>query len=248
MIRTLRSDLPSFKEVTFRAGLNLIVVESEPDSTLGHTRNSAGKSSIVELIHFLLGADARTGTLCRHEALQQVMFGLSLDVCGQTVTVERSGANASKVFLAAGSEEPLPVALSALVTLASVGQPGRASRHYLSEAQLAGWRRTGYLGLAEGRRVKISLLDEAENQDIVGAASRVHAPVLIIHGSADDVVPVQDAYDLYEAIPHERKSLIILKGADHRVSDPEQMEETLARIRDWLLRHGLGEAPAAPRT
>lgn len=146
-------------------------------------------------------------------------------------------------FLAAGAATPLPVELDALVTLASVGHPDRASRHFLTEEQLSDWRRTGSLPLAEGRHVTIALLDEAKQQDIIGAAGRVQAPVLLIHGSADEVVPIQDAHDLFDAVPHDRKQLVILEGANHQISDPVQMEDSIVRIRDWLLRWSKPEGP-----
>jgi fermentation-respiration switch protein FrsA (DUF1100 family) len=46
------------------------------------------------------------------------------------------------------------------------------------------------------------------------ALSRVESPVLIIHGTADEVVPVRHAHLLYGAA-HEPKQLLLLEGVHH---------------------------------
>jgi fermentation-respiration switch protein FrsA (DUF1100 family) len=44
--------------------------------------------------------------------------------------------------------------------------------------------------------------------------TRVDEPVLIIHGTADDVVPVDHSRKLFE-LAHEPKSLVIVEGGTH---------------------------------
>jgi uncharacterized protein YydD (DUF2326 family) len=57
VILSVTSSLPTFKALQFRRGLNVLLADRASTSTEGQTRNSAGKSSLVEIIHFLLGAD-----------------------------------------------------------------------------------------------------------------------------------------------------------------------------------------------
>ena len=59
MIRFLGSDLASFKALTFRAGLNIVLADKSEGATDRQSRNGAGKSSLIELVHFLLGAEVR---------------------------------------------------------------------------------------------------------------------------------------------------------------------------------------------
>lgn len=62
---------------------------------------------------------------------------------------------------------------------------------------------------------------------IAGIAPR---PVFIMHGTADDVVPVEDAIKLYEAAG-ERTKLVLLEGMGHRLRmEPEALETAV----DWL--------------
>lgn len=99
MIHRIFSDLETFKELTFTAGLNVLLAEKNPDSTARHTRNRAGKSSMVELVHFLLGSSAGTDSLFRTAALKDYTFGMDFDLAGSGTSVERTGGKPSNVFV-----------------------------------------------------------------------------------------------------------------------------------------------------
>ncbi len=58
MILAVSSSIKTFKTVRFRRGLNVLLSDMTDGSTEGHTRNSAGKSSLVEIVHFMLGGEA----------------------------------------------------------------------------------------------------------------------------------------------------------------------------------------------
>ncbi|WP_326589264.1 hypothetical protein [Streptomyces brevispora] len=72
MLRRLSADDERFKEVSFVEGLNLIVASTTASSADTDSRNSAGKSSLIELIHFLLGARATNTTLAMNKALRHI--------------------------------------------------------------------------------------------------------------------------------------------------------------------------------
>lgn len=100
MIHRLWSpSLASFKALQFRPGLNILLADKSPAAGDRDTRNSAGKTSIVELVHFLLGADARKGSLFRHEALEEHTFAMELTLQGQVFKVERSGKTQGTVLV-----------------------------------------------------------------------------------------------------------------------------------------------------
>jgi uncharacterized protein YydD (DUF2326 family) len=98
MIIAIESDLPGFKPVKLGPGLNVLLADKSPQSGEKQTRNSAGKSSLVELIHFLLGGKA-SGALPCHEALKSHTFFGTFDFGGQQLRVGRSGGDPSKIVL-----------------------------------------------------------------------------------------------------------------------------------------------------
>ena len=97
MIHRTFSTLPSFKQMTFSPGLNIILADRSTDSTDRQTRNSAGKTSLIELIHFSTGATCAPDSIFRNEALIEHSFGVDMDIKGKPITVQRSGAHASKL-------------------------------------------------------------------------------------------------------------------------------------------------------
>ncbi len=115
MIHRVFSDLATFKEIRFHGGLNVVVAEKTREATDRQTRNGAGKSSIVEIIHFVLGADCGPGCIFRHPALVGHLFGLDLDLGEEHISAVRSGAKASAVLvggLPAGGGDANPGMLS----------------------------------------------------------------------------------------------------------------------------------------
>ena len=99
MIISIGSSLATFKPVTFHGGLNIVLSAKAAGSNERHTRNSAGKSSLIEIVHFLLGAKAGTDSLLRHTALQDHVFFGVFRIGGIDVRVERRGAKASQIVL-----------------------------------------------------------------------------------------------------------------------------------------------------
>ncbi|MBZ0117297.1 MAG: DUF2326 domain-containing protein [Sandaracinaceae bacterium] len=111
MIRRVYADLPSFKALSFHDGLNVLLADKSAGATDKQTRNGAGKSSLVELIHFLQGSDCKKDSIFRHQALQESTFGLELDLAGTPTRVERSGSKPS-VISVTGDFGAWPVAPS----------------------------------------------------------------------------------------------------------------------------------------
>lgn len=105
MIVSIESTLKTFKPVTFRPGLNVLLSDRTANSTDKQTRNSAGKTSLVEIIHFLLGADCEKDSLFRLDALAEHTFKGTFRIGGELLTVSRTGSDPSKIFLVSGGEE-----------------------------------------------------------------------------------------------------------------------------------------------
>ncbi len=102
MIERLESSLETFKTLTFKPGLNVILAEKSPGATDLQTRNGVGKSSFVELIHFMLGGSAGPKHFLAAEPLAEHSFSMRFDLAGQSVEIERSPSNAKQIIIKNG--------------------------------------------------------------------------------------------------------------------------------------------------
>ncbi len=101
MIYRIYSDLPHFKAIVFKPGFNLLLADKSANATDKQTRNGSGKSSLLEVIHFLLGSNCDKDSIFRTPALNGAMFGMDFDVGGGSRTnVERTGSGPAKVIVA----------------------------------------------------------------------------------------------------------------------------------------------------
>jgi putative redox protein len=95
-------------------------------------------------------------------------------------------------------------------------EPGRHFSKYLKEAADAENNLIPYTGHAGTAYLKKSFFDDLNKHDVTGSASMIFPrPLLVVHGEADNVVPLQNAHNIYCAAG-EPKSLKIIPGADHR--------------------------------
>ena len=99
MLCELRASDPRFRAVSFGPGLNLLVAHRTAASTDDESRNAVGKTSMVELLHFLLGAD-KAPLVTRREN-KETTFELILDwpKPGGRLSVRRSGSDPGKIYL-----------------------------------------------------------------------------------------------------------------------------------------------------
>ncbi len=72
-------------------------------------------------------------------------------------------------------------------------------------------------------------------QNTLSAAASVTQPWLLIHGSADDVVPIQDGEDAFAAATS-KKQWLPISGAEHSF-DEESFPQVIAAIDAWLTEH-----------
>lgn len=109
--------------------------------------------------------------------------------------------------------------VKALVTWAAISSTFR-----WSDSDIAEWRKRGYTDIHNSRtgqnmRMGTAILDDVEAHgrsklDVAAAARRLSVPWLIIHGDADETVPVREADVLSEMSPG-RSTLWKVEGANH---------------------------------
>lgn len=105
MIHRIFSELPTFKQIDLNPGLNILLASKTPSSSSQQTRNGAGKSSLVEILHFLLGSKCKPDSIFKNESLQDFNFGLELTLDSEKVIIERSGDKPSKLRVDASASD-----------------------------------------------------------------------------------------------------------------------------------------------
>lgn len=105
MIHLIYSDLKTFKRLEFHPGLNILLADKSPGATDQQTRNRAGKTSLIEVIHFLTGADCKKDPITKKESIFKIKelvgytFGMEFDVGVAKIMAERTGRNSSKIII-----------------------------------------------------------------------------------------------------------------------------------------------------
>ncbi len=139
--------------------------------------------------------------------------------------------------------------ISALVTWASISTVRRWNRE-----DAAAWRRAGVIPVVNQRTgetlpLSTELLDDVEQHaggalDIEAAAARISAPWLIVHGTADDSVPFQEAEVLAAAAPRASSRLLAVEGANHGfgavhpfAGPTADLERVFDETTAWFSRH-----------
>lgn len=79
---------------------------------------------------------------------------------------------------------------------------------------------TGMLRTTDGREFPVHerVVQDAHALDEAGLPGRLPMPVLVVHGSADDVIPSRRSERFFAAVPHHHKDLWLVPGGDHRLN------------------------------
>jgi uncharacterized protein YydD (DUF2326 family) len=99
MIYAIRCDQPQFKDVEFLPGFNVVLAERSEQATAKDSRNGLGKTTLIDIIHFCLGAKADANNRVMAPPLKDWTFSLELDLRGKRYTVSRSTGEPKRVTL-----------------------------------------------------------------------------------------------------------------------------------------------------
>ncbi len=102
MIHHIFSTLPSFKNLgALKPGLNVLLAQKTEGASNRQTRNRAGKTSFIEVVHFLTGSEAGPDSIFRTSELAEYNFGMDFDLKDTRTVVERSGCAKAKIYVTA---------------------------------------------------------------------------------------------------------------------------------------------------
>lgn len=134
--------------------------------------------------------------------------------------------------------------VAALVTWAAISHVLRWMPHQTEE-----WRKRGYTDIVNTRTgdvlpLNVSLLEECERLaattlNVERAASEIRVPWLLVHGTADESVKVDDAHALYAAAGGKNASRVqleIIGGANHVFGAAHPLREISPVLRELVAR------------
>ena len=75
--------------------------------------------------------------------------------------------------------------------------------------------------------------DMAAIGTVVELGAQINVPWLLVHGTEDDVVLIQDSHDIF-AKANEPKELFIIEGSNHVFSEPEHCKAMVDKAVAWL--------------
>jgi dipeptidyl aminopeptidase/acylaminoacyl peptidase len=80
------------------------------------------------------------------------------------------------------------------------------------------------------------LRQDVSKYDVIKALKEIQCPILIVHGSLDEIVSLSHAKVLYENAK-EPKSIQIIEGGDHRLTDSSHRGRAVELTLEWFKKY-----------
>jgi putative redox protein len=116
---------------------------------------------------------------------------------------------------------------------------GLNATHFFSKKQLEELEVTGRVSFnSRGRSLQLStkFFTDAKQYDLPEAVKSLQTPLMVIHGDADEIIPVQDAY-LAKTLNSENTELVIIPGGDHMFSAELHRTQISKLVVKWFKEH-----------
>lgn len=137
----------------------------------------------------------------------------------------------SSIIAASKTNDLFMLALKSPVSDYWEVEKGRFSQKDLEE-----WKEKSYRDYEDdGKMLKLgyTFIDDFKNNDAYKAAAKINIPTLIVHGDADDTVPVTQSIKTSKLIPNCK--LILVKGANHRYTESNHAEQMLKAFEEFIV-------------
>ena len=104
---------------------------------------------------------------------------------------------------------------------------------WLLPEQEAALRQQGWFDIG-GLRLGADFVDRIQEVEPLASVAKYEGPVLVVHGTEDDTVPVADAH-AYHAAASGEKRLLLVDGADHTYSGLPWEAQVIQASRRWFV-------------
>ncbi|MBI2129769.1 alpha/beta fold hydrolase [Candidatus Woesearchaeota archaeon] len=107
----------------------------------------------------------------------------------------------------------------------------------ISKYPLNVWKKQGFIYYTNSKgnkfRLNYSFFEDAKTVSGYEAAKKIKIPTLIVHGDKDESVPIEQSIKTAKLIKNCK--LEIIKGADHRYTNPEHFEKMLSLVSGFII-------------
>ena len=92
----------------------------------------------------------------------------------------------------------------------------------------------GSFELESGAKLGLSFFEDLKKYNTLRDLEEINCPILVIHGSADIIVPLKEAEEIYRAAKGPKR-IEIIPGASHTLDDrPEYGEQLVNLCQEWF--------------
>jgi putative redox protein len=148
---------------------------------------------------------------------------------GPATSVVVGSSLGGAVALLAAAQAPAKV--DAVATIAAVADAAIFTES-LTAQEIADWRREGRRRWRDGW-MRSTFLDDLKSVDVLGAVRKIEKPLLVMHGTADDVVPFEHAERIAAAAGGDVR-LEAFPGVGHRFEEPGALDRLLDVLDEWI--------------
>ena len=116
---------------------------------------------------------------------------------------------------------------------------GLNATNFFSKKQLKELEDTGKVSFnSRGRSLQLStkFFADAKQYNLPETITSLQTPLMVVHGDADEIIPVQDAY-LVKTMNPEYTELVVISGADHMFSAEMHRSQTSKLVVKWFKEH-----------
>lgn len=179
------------------------------------------------------------GEFLHHNLKQQVEdVGAAIDylqsldfVDPERIALIGHGMGADLAILTAAKDDRIKT----LITIAARADLSEHISSHFTEEQISNLDRLGHVDHHQFGKIGKGFFNHLKSIDIIKELKEVHVPALFIHGTHDFRVQYNNVKSLYFAA-NEPKKFQLLDGADHDIRQPQQREEMIELMLNWLNR------------
>jgi uncharacterized protein len=116
---------------------------------------------------------------------------------------------------------------------------GLNAAYFFSRGQIKELEDTGKVAFtSRGRSLQLSteFFADATQYDLPGTIKSLKTPLMVVHGDADEIIPVKDAY-LAKTFNPEHMELSVISGADHMFSNEVHRSQAVELVVKWFKEH-----------